>query len=792
MEKFRKLVHKQNLQVKIGCLLMAIFISAGLYAQNKSTVMGKIIEEKSNQPLPFATVRLMKISETDSHFVTGAISDEDGTFFISPVQHGKYKLSVSSVGYKQAIKNIDITTSDTIDSGTIFLMDSTLFIAEAVIIGERTKGKSEGDKTIYFMNKKILEASGNAPDMLRHIPGVQVDLKQNISLEGSQNILLFVDGKERDKSFISQINPSRIDRVEVLNTPPSNYDGNVLGVINIILKKERDTGVSGHVFSEIPTSKSVVYSFPAYSLNYSFEKINLYTSYNGEINYENIDESTERQTFGTAPLMNISSVQHVRQKNLSHKFHYGLDYYLTPHDVLNFYGFYNPYSYEQDGNVVVSATGSNNQTWNTQKEETDKNRNLFNSLYYKHLFNEKGREMTIDISNAYLRSNNTISYLNDTESGSSSYINTVNLSQTTSSIKIDFTSPLGEKFKLSTGTKAKIQTMHDKTSNGFRYNDQIYALYGSINYKSQKFDFNIGLRAENAEMELVGNFDKSTLSILPYARFFYKLSVRQNLQFSYRRSVNRPSVYYLNPYTYIDNPYSVRKGNPLLEPEFRNRFYLEHSIQFRGNYISSRLFYDNKTNSINNLTILNDSSAFETQVQNLGTISQYGVQFSGSLTFGLLTFNPSVRLYNQSTFGNNLAKQYEVKNRNGLVFEFDFSSVLSFRHNFALSAIFQYNTARNNIQDNAFSDALYFISLDKTFKKNLKVGIVTALPFTKTFDYQGSEIEAKNFSSRYTGNLKLPVVPVMFRVSYQFNIGKNRAIIKRDWEEVDTRPKTGL
>jgi outer membrane receptor protein involved in Fe transport len=786
------MIRKQNLKEKIGWLIIAIFISTGLHAQNNSAVTGNVIEEKTNQPLPFATVRLMKISETDSHFVTGAISDEDGTFFISPVEYGKYKLSVSSVGYKQAIKNIDITTSDTIDAGTILLPDSTFYIPEAVIVGERTKGKSEGDKTIYFMNKKTLEASGNAPDLLRHIPGVQVDLKQNISLEGSQNILLFVDGKERDKSYISQLNPSRVDRVEVLNTPPSNYDGNVSGVINIILKKERDTGVSGHVFSEIPTSKSVVYSFPAYSLNYSFEKINLYTSYNGEINYENIEESTSCQTFGVAPAMNISSVQHVRQKNLSHKFNYGLDYYLTPHDVLNFYGSYNPYSYEQDGNVVVSVTGSNNQIWNTQKEETDKNRNLFNSLYYKHLFNEQGREMTIDISHAYLRSNNTISYLNDTESGSSSIVNTANPRQTTSNIKVDFTTSLGEKFKLSTGTKAKIQTMHDKTSNGFRYNEQVYALYGAINYKSQKFDFHIGLRAENAETELVGNFDKSTLSILPYARFLYRLSARQNLQFSYRRSVNRPSVYYLNPYTYIDNPYSVSKGNPLLEPEFHDHFFLEHSIQFQGNYISSRLFYEKRTNSINNLTILNDSSAFETQVQNLGTISQYGVQFSGSLTFGLLTFNPSVRLYNQSTFGNNLAKQYDVKNRNDLVFELGFSSVLSFRHNFALSAIFQYNTARNNIQDNAFSDALYFISLDKTFKKNLKVGIVSALPFTKNFVYQGSEIEAQNFSSQHTENLKLPTVPFMLRVSYQFNIGKNRAVITRDWEEVDTRPKTGL
>lgn len=792
MKSLKKVFYQQNLMVKTWCLLVAIFLSTGLYAQNKSSVTGKVLETNSNQPVLFATVSLMKISDTSSQLVTGSISDENGVFFISTIQNGKYKIKVTSVGYKQATKDIDITTSDTIDAGTIFLKDSTFFMAEAVVVGERTKGKSEGSKTIYFMNKKIIDASGNAPDMLRHIPGVTVDLKQNISLEGSWNILIFVDGKERDKSFVSQLNPSQIDRVEILNTPPSNYDGSVSGIINIILKKERKAGISGYVFSEIPTSQSVVYSFPTYSLNYSFKKINLYTSYNGEINYENIDELTKREMRDDTLALNISSVQYVRQKNLSHKFHYGVDYYLTSRDVINFYGFYNPYSYEQDGNVVAKAEGTNNQVWDMHKEETDKNRNIFNSFYYRHQFNEQGAEMTIDISNACLWSNNSIAYLDEAENESPAYINTETTRQTTKSLKTDFAIPMGEKVKISAGLKAKTQAMQAKTSEGFNYDETVYAIYGALNYKKPKFNFNIGLRGEDAETKLAGNFHKTSAYFLPYLAFHYKLNAQQNLQFSYRRSVNRPSVYYLNPFVYVDDPYTVRKGNPLLESEVRDCFNLDHSIQFKVSYISYGLFYDAITNAISNLTFLNDSSAFETQVMNLGTIHQYGWHFSGSMKFGLLTFNPSLRLYRQSTFGNNLAKQYGVKNRNNLVFESGISSVLSFRHDFALSFIFQYATAKNNMQDNTFGDAIYFIALDKTFKKNLKVGIVSALPFSKTIVYQGSKIEAKDFSSLYTGNLKLPVIPIMFRVSFQFNTGKNRALINRDKEEVDKRPKQGF
>ena len=113
---------------------------------------------------------------------------------------------------------------------------------------------------------------------------------QNISLEGSPDILIFVDGKERDKSFISQLSPDQIDKIEVISAPPSNYDGNVTGAINIVLKKDRDSGISGHILAEIPVSSSLVYIFPSYSLNWGFRKLNLYTSYNGELTYLDLQE----------------------------------------------------------------------------------------------------------------------------------------------------------------------------------------------------------------------------------------------------------------------------------------------------------------------------------------------------------------------------------------------------------------------------------------------------------------------------------------------------------------------
>jgi hypothetical protein len=792
MEKLKLLVRKQFLSLKVKWLFAPMLISVGLSAQNKPSITGNIIDSESNNPVPFATVKLIEESGTSKKLIAGTMSNVDGTFIITPVVTGSYKLQVSSIGYKLAKMDIEVNGTKTNEAGTIVLQDSTMMLAEAIVTADRVKAKSESDKTIFYMNTKTLKASGNAPDILRHIPGIQVDLKQNISLEGKQNILLLVNGIERNKSYISQLNPSNVDRIEVFSTPPPKYNGDVSGVINIMLKEEKDTGFSGHAFSEIPTSKSVVYSFPSLGLNYSLNKVNFYTSYNGEVNYEDIDEITHREIKKTASSLNIFSTEHVRQKNHAHKFHYGIDYQPTPDDVFSLHGSFNTYSYEQDGNVESRTTGAENQIWHTLKEETDRNRIFYNSLYYKHQFEKAGQDISLDISNALIRTNNTVQYLHDSENNTTDYINQMTPKQTSSGIKADFNSPITEKFKLSTGLKTTIKNMHDETSSGFGYNEQLYAIYGAINYKVADFEINTGLRAENARTEIIGKKQHSNLYFLPYAAFNLNFSTQQKLQLSYRRSVNRPSVYALNPYSYSNSPYAIQKGNPKLKPEFKNSFYLEHSIRFGGNFVSSRLFSETTTSAMNNLTTLNDNNKFVTQSNNLGTIQNYGIQLSGSATFGILSLNSSVRLYHHSTRGNSLAQKYGIANRKDIVFESDFSSVLSFKHDFSFSVLFQYATPKNNIQDKTFSDALYFISLDKTFNKRLKVGIVSALPFVENFVYQGTEIQSHNFSSHYTGNLQLPTIPLMFRVSYQFSSGKKVDKTARRLEEFDKRPKPGL
>jgi hypothetical protein len=302
----------------------------------------------------------------------------------------------------------------------------------------------------------------------------------------------------------------------------------------------------------------------------------------------------------------------------------------------------------------------------------------------------------------------------------------------------------------------------------------------------------VGLRAEETVTSLKSSFRHSGLSLFPNASFNYKLTSIQNIQLCYNRSIRRPGIYQLNPHTAIDDPFTVSKGNPFLTPELRNSLFLEYSIRFKTSYLATRLFYNKFTNVINNLTFINDTGAFETQAQNMGTLHQYGLQFSGTFRMGILTLNPFLQVYECSTSGNSLAKQHGVENRQNLAYNSALSAILSFRHDIDFTFVMQSASPKNDIQGNSFSGVLYFVSLKKTFKQKLTIGIVSALPFTKSFTYQGSDLAGSDFTSHYEGNVKISSPFCWLKLSYQFSTGKKKETVHPESEEIDNRPKKGF
>ena len=182
--------------------------------------------------------------------ITGVITLTDGGYLLEKIKPGNYFLRASFVGYRSNGKEVTVNEGQgEIAVDTIYLAEITTALNEVTVVGERLKGKEMVDRTVYAIPEVVSKASSNGYDLLKKIPQVNVDFQNNITLNGSSNFIIQVDGRQRDREFLARLLPSDIQTIEIISNPSGKYEGNIDGVINIILKKEARYGINGNAAS---------------------------------------------------------------------------------------------------------------------------------------------------------------------------------------------------------------------------------------------------------------------------------------------------------------------------------------------------------------------------------------------------------------------------------------------------------------------------------------------------------------------------------------------------------------
>ncbi|MGE5406141.1 MAG: TonB-dependent receptor domain-containing protein [Methanosarcina sp.] len=774
-------------------IIFSAAICTNIFAQThqKFSITGQLSDKTGNQPVAFATIALKRIA--DSMLITGVASDQEGKFRLEQVEKGKYNLQISAIGYECIESYIDLR--ENLEAGTFLLREKSVSLPDVFVSAERKKAESGADKTTWLVNQKMSDAAATGTDLLGYIPGVSVDMMKNISVAGNQNILILVDGREREKNFINQLDASRIDKVEIISTPGSEYDASVTGVINIILKKDRNSGMNGYINAEIPTSASEIYPFPSSSIGYGRGKMNLFASWNGELAYFDILESTSRSFRSIKGPVDILSEQVLRQKNWSHRFHYGFDYYLNEKNQFNFYAWYNPWSRELDGTTILKIREDSIETnlASGTKEDTDSNKAAFYSAYFRHNFSRQGSKIEFDLSNYHYKGESVTEFNLGSDDQVINRSAGVMPKQNSVILRIDYTTLISEKLRLSAGIKTRFQTLQDRQTEEFRYNENVYAAYGALTYDVSKFTFKTGLRAERSSAYLNGSFKSNIISFLPDATISYKLRTTKDLRLAYNRTIKRPGLYELNPNPSYSDLFSSRIGNPCLKPDFLTELTLRYSASAGNTFNSFQVYYRQRNNAINSYTFINEKGIFETSEANLGNIWAYGFELtSGVKLFKIISLNSYLSLYDLHTSANSTAAFYNIENRKKVSFESGISAIATFRHDISASIKFHYSTPGTDLQTITFGDALYFVSLEKIFVKKYKVAITSALPFARSFTYQGSKINGPDFIICNKGNIRLSRIPLWLTFRYQFSSGKKIDRIDRTKEEISNLPQKGF
>jgi hypothetical protein len=767
-------------------IILVLFPYGILQGQNTFSIQGQIKDEQ-DRALPYANIALYQ--QADSSFISGTISDPEGEFMLAHSSQGHYYLTVSFVGYESVVEALELQTRGSLDLVSIRLMEEKIELAEAVVTAERIKARKEADRTTFYVNSHMSKASATTMDLMQCIPGIQVDLFHNISLQGKRNILILVNGMERSADFLGQLDPHAIDKVEIIDQPGAEFRTDVSGVINVVLKKS-DQGISGHVYSDIPLKLNEVHAFPSAGIQLSANKMNLFASYDGEFNYFDIEEINHKAFTASAQETHISKTGIKQQEYWSHKIHAGMDYQINQRNKLSMYGYVNPWSQEFDGAItlVESRGDSSLHSREGKQEDTSRNRMAYGTVYYKHIFRRPGGHVSLDLNYLKYRGQNARLFI---EEDGASRLNTALPLQEAFSARLDMRMPLGENLVFQAGAREMRQELSDQEWNSFHYRELISAAYGSLTYSREKISLNAGLRMEHSSVYMETR--RNTATLLPHMSARIDFTDHRNLQLSYRKTIDRPTISQLNPNINGTDPYTSYQGNPNLNPAIHHSLSLDYSVLVKNNYFSLGAFYTQTADCQEYLATVSEDYHIRYKLQNLGNTDKLGLKFLGSTKLHKhVSFNPFFKVYGISTRVSELAADQGIENQTRMALESGFSLSVLFKHDISLNASFKYNSPTPQIQGSYFEDLLYLVSLEKRFKNGLEVGITSALPFSKEFTFQGHETTGRGFTELSEDNIQLSLIPVWLKIKYSFSSGKNTGRIQRQGDFTEQTKRKGL
>ena len=169
-----------------------LLVCYGAMAQN-SIVSGTIYDKETKEPLMQTTVQLLK---TDSTYVTGAASAEDGSFKITVPADGKYILRMTNIGYSNAYRNITMTEGKDVALGTINMATDAVMLKEVVAKGVAQKLVVKEDTFIYNAAAYRTPEGSVVEELVKRLPGAQVTDDGKITINGKEVKKIKVDGKE--------------------------------------------------------------------------------------------------------------------------------------------------------------------------------------------------------------------------------------------------------------------------------------------------------------------------------------------------------------------------------------------------------------------------------------------------------------------------------------------------------------------------------------------------------------------------------------------------------------------
>lgn len=655
--------------------------------EDSGSIRGQIIDASNARPLDFVNVLLLRTS--DSSIVKGAVSDKNGRFIFLDVADGEYFCRCSLIGYRARL-SMPILINAQHRSATLTqfaLQETAVSLDEVLVTREKVLQNNTIDRKVYNVDQDLMSKAGSASELLQNVPSVQVDIDGNVSLRGSPDVLILVNGKnsplmgKNRAEVLQQMPASTIDKIEVITNPSAKYkpDG-TSGIINIVLKKSASLGMNGTATMNAGNQGRYNGNI---RLTYSPGDFNLYGSYSFRQDSRNrINSDTRTES---------DSVVHYFRQDLgsfadpvSHMATIGFDVDLDHSTVVGASGhyFHNVFTRKDMAtNVFQNSEHIPTQLYDRARLDNEYQEDYGADVFVEHKFPGEEHKLRAEYSFSGHPEKEDNHYTNlfwfppDPTQYDATLIQPL---ENQNQISIDYSNPLSDRSALEAGYAGEFDhsdyrftisnfylaqqawVTDPAKSSRFLFDETIHALYATLRQSFGSLTVLAGVRAEHSSIttdQVTQNLNlfNSYIKLYPTLHLSYGLGETTELQLNYSRRVHRPESEDLNPNPEYRDPRNLQAGNPALMPEFIHS--VEFGVKLQNDLFSliPSVFYRFTSNRFTSVVqTVNDSTLLTTKV-NLSNDQSAGVECLLSSNLGsAFSTNVSVNGYYDEIDASNL------------------------------------------------------------------------------------------------------------------------------------------
>lgn len=670
-------------------LFILIFLSISSIntrAQSTIIIKGKLIDRDSNT-LQMKNLGLLRYDGKSDQLIKESTTNSKGDFiFYVPPQDlsiGTFRLLILDTDLKKKKVYTDFQITDSLSDqqlGTVIATDSAIQLDDIKVFAASPIYIRKLDKLVFNVEGSILASGNSLRETLSKLPGIKIDLNDNISVNGKQGVLITIDGKgqyvttEQIQVLLSTIKSESIKKLEIISNPSSKYDANQGSVINIITKKNNS-------LSDINLSYGTAI-FPIGNIaGFSYPSLNLGTNYNykagkfsSNISLKLTDDHQFRNyTVEKDSFYSIRTIKQDTSKSIYNErkidTHIGISYDINKSsflsaDFLLVKDFKKEYQNTDRINFFGVHPTADSSIYS--KGEFDLNNFYTYSLTLQYSLDidsvrNKHLDIYYDLSNFQMPSNNDVSFLlyRGTDLPQKTTFKSIpRFDVLYNSLKFDYKQDVAKGTQLFVGLKysdilsdhsvnasntSASNTLSQLSIGKFSYDELIFGGYLMLAKKAGIFEGQIGLRSEYTSSNAFLNSGRK-IDYRRYNNIFPSLSLMATFDknnkatFSYNKRIIRVGLNSLDPNLNYTSPFVLTKGDPKLLPQFIN--YFEFDYQYKE--LNFSITYSNNKNSGTDIPVLTSSASSITNlfqnVKNIGT-TEFDSEYPVSITNWWSTIN---------------------------------------------------------------------------------------------------------------------------------------------------------